>query len=223
MHVVGRPSWRFASGNGQCSDLHAALFARDAAGLGVPPSAEVPPRLAAEWLAGPLPPGLAAQSADTMAAAAGQWLTWWRQLLAVKVRLVDSEPPPGADMATRLAWAESLYLSEEFDPPDFGSLAGAPELRAVVTATQGAWPPRPTDRSDSFDYRLIRGIAERTAADFGVPIDAIDARAHVLDVQGVWWHVAGPGCVLCSPAATSDSAVAAELLSAVFTSRLRER
>lgn len=222
MHVVGRPSWRFGSGNGQCSDLHAALFARDAAGLGVPPSADVPPPLAAEWLAGELPPGLAALTGTRLAAAAGQWLTWWRQLLAVKVRLVDSEPPPGADVQTTLAWAGSLYRSEVFDPPDFDSLAWAPELRAAVAASQAAGPrPRPKDRIGSFDYRIVRTIAEQSAADFGVSVDAVDATAHVLDVRGVWWHVAGPGCVLCSPAATTDPAVAAELLSAVFTSRLR--
>ncbi len=221
MRVAGRPSWRFGSGNGQCSDLHTALFARDAAGLGVPPWPGVPPPLNGEWLTGASPPGLAALTGATLAAAAGQWSAWWRQLLASKVSLVDSRPPPGADMAATLAWTNSLYLSEVFDPPDFGSLAATPELRAVVAATHGAWPRRREDRSGSFDYSLIRGIAERTAADLGVPVDAMDARAHVLDVQGVWWHVAGPGCVLCSPAATTDPAAAAELLSAVFASRPR--
>ncbi len=221
MHVVGRPSWRFASGNGQSSDLHDALFTRDAAGLGVPPATDVPPPLAAEWLAGELPPGLAALSVASREAAASQWLTWWRQLLAAKVGLAGSGPPQGADLAAIQAWAESLSRSEVFDPPEFGSLAAMPELRAAAAATYGVRPSRLTDRSGSFDYQLIRGIAERTAADFGVPIDAVDARAHVLDVQGVWWHMAGPGCVLCSPAATTDPAAAAELLGAVFTSRLR--
>jgi hypothetical protein len=180
----------------------------------------VPPPLAAEWLAGEPPPGLSALSAADLATAAGQWLAWWRQLLAIKVSLVDSRPPPGADMATTMAWAESLYRSAVFDPPDFGSLASAPELQVVVRATQQTHPRVP-DRSGSFDHHVIRGIAERTAADFGAPIDAIDGRAHVLDVRGSWWHVPGPGCVLCSPAATTDPAVAAELLSAVFASRLR--
>jgi hypothetical protein len=54
-----------------------------------------------------------------------------------------------------------------------------------------------------------------------VPFDAIEGRAHVLDVQGLWRHLAGPGCVLCSPEATTDLAAAAELLRAVFASRLR--
>lgn len=219
MQVAGRPSWRFGYGNGQASDLHAALFARDVAGLVLPPAPEVPPPLAREWLAARALPGLPLPVA-ALANAAGQWLAWWGQLLAVKVSLVGSRPPAGADMAATMAWAESLATSAVFDPPEFESLAAAPELRTVVGATYASWP-RVADRSGAFDYRLIRGIAEQTAADFGVPIDAIDARAHVLDVQGSWWHVAGPGCVLCSPAATTDPAVAARLLGAVFASRLR--
>ncbi|MGH3301363.1 MAG: hypothetical protein ACRDOK_06665 [Streptosporangiaceae bacterium] len=219
MQVAGRPSWRFGYGNGQCSDLHEALFARDSAGLVVLPSPDVPPPLAAEWLAGELPPGLVMLTPAELAAAADQWLTWWRQLLAVKVSLVDSRPGPGADMAATLSWAESLYRSAAFDPPEFDSLVSMPELQAVVRATQPSHPRVP-DRSGSFDYQLICGIAEQTAADFGTPIDAIDGTAHVLDVQGSWWHVAGPGCVLCSPAATADPAIAAQLLRAVFASRL---
>jgi hypothetical protein len=220
MHVAGRPSWRFASGNGQCSDLHQALFARDSAGLAVVPSPDVPPPLAAEWLAGESPRGVSAFATADLSAAADQWLTWWRQLLAVKARLVDSRPPPGAAMATTLAWTESLYRSVVFDPPDFDSLASAPQLQAVVRATQQSHPPVP-DRSGSFDYQIVRQTALRTAAHFSVPIDVMNARAHVLDVQGSWWRVVGPGCVLCSPAATSDPAVAAELLTAAFASRLR--
>jgi hypothetical protein len=220
MQVKGRPSWRFEFGNGPTPDLHEALFARDRAGLDVPPSPDVPPPLAEEWLAGESQPGLAALSTAGLAAAAGQWLTWWRQLLAVEVRLVDSRPPPDAELATIQALSRSLYASRIFDSPDFGSLASAPELQAVAIATRRALLPRPKGRGGSFEYHLIRSIAEQTAADYGLPIDAIDARAHVLDVQGSWWHVAGPGCVLCSPAATTDPAVAADLLRAAFTSRL---
>ncbi len=222
MQVRGRPSWRFGYGNGQCSDLHEALFARDSAGLTVLPATDVPPPLAHEWLAGELPAGLVALTAADLAVAAGQWLTWWRQLLAVKVTLIDSRPPAGADMATTQAWARSLYRSAVFDPPDFDSLASTPELQAVVRAAQQVHP-RVRDRSGSFPHQLIRTMAEQTAADFGVPIDAIVAQAHVLDVHGSWWHVVGPGCVLCSPSATTDLVMAEEMLRAVFASRLTER
>jgi len=220
MRVAGRPSWRFAFGNGQASDLHAALYARDAAGLDVPAAPDVPPRLAADWLAGDASPRPTAVTAAGRASAAGQWLPWWRALLAVKVSIVDSRPPANGDMAATLAWAKLLHSSAVFDPPEFAALAATRELRAVITATYAAWPQVP-DRSGSFDYGLIRSTAEQIAAEFGVPIEAMDARAHVLDVRGSWWHVVGPGCVLCSPGATSDPAVAAQLLGAVFASRLR--
>jgi hypothetical protein len=216
MQVAGRPSWRFEHGNGQCSHLRAALFARDSAGLAVPPSIDVPPPLAAEWLAGQAPPGLAALTAADLAAAATQWLEWWRALVASTV--AEARPPHGADTAEVLAWLSNRHAAV-FDPPEFGSLTAMPELRAVARATQQIHPRVP-DRSGSFDYPLIRSTAEQTATDFGVPIDAIDGTAHVLDVQGSWWYVPGPGCVLCSPAATTDAAAAAKLLRAVFASRL---
>lgn len=219
MRVDGQPSWRFGYGNGNCSHLLGALFARDSAGLAILPEPDVPPPLAAEWLAGELPPGLATLTAADLMAAAGQWLEWWRALLADTVAEAGSRPPADADMADVLAWVASRHAAV-FDPPEFGSLAGWPALRAVARATQQAHPRVP-DRSGSFNHQLTRSIAEQTAADFGVPLDAIDATAHVLDVQGSWWRVIGPGCVLCSPAATTDSAVAAELLRAVFASRLR--
>jgi hypothetical protein len=218
MQVAGRPSWRFGHGNGQCPHLRAALFARDSAGLVVPPSPDVPPLLAAEWLAGELPSGLRALTAADLAAAAGQWLEWWRALLASTVAEAGSRPPYEADMADVLAWLANRHAAV-FDPPEFGSLATMPELRAVARATQQTHP-RVQDRYGSFDHYLVRRIAEQTAADFGMPIDAIDATAHVLDVQGSWWYVPGPGCVLCSPAATTDAAAAAKLLRAVFASRL---
>jgi hypothetical protein len=219
MRTVDRPSWRFAHGNGQVSDLHEALFARDAAALVVPPSSDVPPALASGWLARESWPMRPTLSAAERAAAGHQWLAWWRQLLAVKVSLA-SGPPLNGDIATTLAWAESLYSSAAFDEPEFASLASAPELQAMVRAAHQARPRGLPGRSGSFQYQVIRRIAEQTAADFSVPTDAIDGRAHVLDVRGTWWHVAGPGCVLCSPAATTDAKVAEQLLRAVFVSRL---
>jgi hypothetical protein len=221
MRVAGRLSWRFEYGNGQASDLRDALFARDVAGLEVPPSHDdIPPPLVAEWLVGQPPPGLAALTAADLAAAADQWLRWWRLLLTNRVSVDESRPPPGAAVETVMAWAKLLYESAVFDPPDFDSLASAPELQSVVRATHGARPRGLADRSGSFNYQLIRLIAEQTAAEFGVSMDAIDATAHVLDVQGSWWRVIGPGCVLCSPAATTDPEIAEPLLRELFASRL---
>jgi hypothetical protein len=261
MQVRGRPSWRFGYGNGSVLDLNGSLFVRDAAGLPVPAAPDVPPPLAPDWLVGGPPAGLAAVTTAARATAAGQWLTWWRRLVAAKVDETQARPPAGGDTAAMMDWLRARAGRENaaFDPPEFASLASAPELRAAAAASCAAWPRRGStatsdvvdeggpdvgdgvpgsplsrgaeqtgsgrqprrgaDRSGSFDYYLIRSIAEQTAADFGVPIDAIDGDAHILDVQGSWWYVPGPGCVLCSPAATTDAA--AELLSAVFASRLR--
>ena len=75
MQVAGSSSWRFEEDNAQY--LHVALFTRDAAGPSVPPSADVPPQLASG------PSGSAGiLSADERRAAAAQWVTWWRRLLA---------------------------------------------------------------------------------------------------------------------------------------------
>ncbi len=254
MRLAGRPSWRFGYGNGSASDLHASLFARDAAGLAVSAEPDVPPSLASDWLVGGPPSGLAAVTSTARATAASQWLTWWRRLVEAKCDETQARPPAGGDTAAMMDWlrARAERFNASFDPPRFASLASTPELRAVVAASyparrrrsaeavvdldveggpgvghrilgRGACPrPRSgANRSGSFDYDLIRSIAEQTAAEFGVPIDAIDGTAHVLDVQGSWWHVAGPGCVLCSPAAITDAAEAAQLLSAVFASQLR--
>jgi hypothetical protein len=262
MRFAGRPSWRFGYGNGSVSDLHFSLFVRDTAGLPVPVAPDVPPPLAPGWLVGGPSAGLAAVTTAGRATAAGQWLTWWRRLVAAKLDVAQARPPAGSNTAAVIDWARARAEREHaaFDPPEFASLASAPELRAAAAASFAAWTrggsratsdivdeggrdvgdgvPRPplsrgaeqtgsgrrlrlgADRSGSFDYYLIRSIAEQTAADFGVPIDAIDGDAHILDVQGSWWHVAGPGSVLCSPAATADPAAAAELLRAVFASRL---
>jgi len=220
MHIAGRPSWRFEHGNGQASDLQDALLSRDLAGLAVPPSPDVPPPLAADWLAGQPPAGLAALTAAELTAAAAQWPGWWRQLLANKVSIGDSRPPPGAGVEAMMAWAKLLCESAVFDPPGFDSLALVPELQALVRATYGTRPRGLADRPGSFHHQLIRSIAEETAEESGAPIDAMDVTAHVLDVRGSWWHVAGPGCVLCSPAATADPGVAEQLLRAAFASRL---
>jgi hypothetical protein len=262
MRFADRPSWRFGHGDGSVSDLHFSLFVRDAAGLAVPVAPDVPPPLAPSWLADGPPPGLMTVSSAARATAASQWLGWWRRLVADMLDETRSRPPAGGDTAAVMDWLRGRATRQDasFDPPDFVSLASAPELRAAVAASYGARPrggsaatsevdveggpgvgdrvpgrpsdhaaeqarsgPRPrrgADRSGSFDYYLVRGIAEQSAADFGVPIDAVDGTAHVLDVQGSWWHVAGPGSVLCSPAATTDPATAAELLRAVFASRL---
>lgn len=79
MYQAGSPSWRFMEDDAQF--LHLALFMRDAAGLAVTRSDDIPPSLAGEGAR----PGCDPPRGRTRAAA-GQWATWWRRLLAQAVR-----------------------------------------------------------------------------------------------------------------------------------------
>lgn len=69
-----------------------------------------------------------------------------------------------------------------------------------------------------FRWAIVRDVAEQTAAGLGVPVGRMTGYASVLDVDGIWWHLAGPGCALCSGAAARDPAAAADVLRAVFNS-----
>jgi hypothetical protein len=69
-----------------------------------------------------------------------------------------------------------------------------------------------------FRWAIVRDAAEQTAAELGVPVGRMTGYASVLDVDGIWWHLAGPGCALCSGDAARDPAAAADVLRAVFSS-----
>jgi hypothetical protein len=218
MQVAGRPSWRFEEND--AGDLHLALFARDAAGLDVPSAPDIPP---------PLTAAIDQLLAPPSAAAASQWATWWRGLIRFQAGGIGPSRRlgPGDDLQAWLAEMRERHLAV-FDPPGFESLASMPELRAVVRATFAA-DGRPLLRRDpptavpprAFAYGVVRAAAEAAAAEFGVSPGEIDGTAHVLDVQGAWFFLAAPGYALCSSAAAADPQVAAQLLGAVFASRLR--
>jgi hypothetical protein len=215
----GSGSWQF--GHGDMGYLHTALFVRDAARLPVPPSADIPPRLAGDLpdCADVLPPG-------DQAAAGQQWILWWRRLVGQAVREERQRVAahgPGQDMWDRLR--ERFAGREDvFDPPDFGSLADMNPLQSAVIATFAVWmqwpasPHRDRPEPQEFAWPLVREAAESTAADLGIPVSDLNAYAHVLDVTGMWSYVAGPGCALCSAAVARDKAAAGQLLREVFSS-----
>jgi hypothetical protein len=217
MQIAGRPSWRFEEND--AGDLHAALFTRDAGGLTPSPAPDIPPPLLVAV------DGLEPDSAHP-AAAAGQWVAWWRGLVGFRIDEVQPRRRPAPDEDLH-AWLRAMAErhAAAFDPPEFTSLASMPELRAVATATfadgqrllsrQPQVPPR------AFDYRLVRAAAEAAATEFGVSPAEIDGAVDVLDVQGAWSFLAGPGYALCSRAAAADPEGAAQLLRTVFASRLR--
>src|SRR5215469_358604 len=217
MQIAGRPSWRFEEKAG--GDLHLALLVRDAAGLAVPPAPDIPPPLAAAIDRLPAP---------ASAAAAPQWVTWWRAL--VRFHSGEAAPSrrirPADDLDAWLGAMRERYLAV-FDPPEFESLAPMPELRAVASGlfaaggrplVHGEPPTRTPPRT--FDYRVVRGAAEGAIAEFGVDPGEIDGTVQFLDVQGAWSHLAAPGYALCSAQLAADPAAAAALLHEVFASRL---
>ena len=218
MQLAGSSSWRLGTDNAQF--LHIGLFVRDATRLTVPPSADIPPRLA-----GDVPDLSAVLPAGERAAAAAQWVIWWRWLLGHAVREARRRRQErGHDAMTRVR-AMAEREQEILDPPEFRSLADMPALRSAAVATFDdavTWTNGP-ERSGQgehgvFAWRLIRDTAESTAAELGIPVGDMDAVVHVLNVPGSWSHLAGPGCGICSITMPDDPQAARLLLHEVFAS-----
>lgn len=112
---------------------------------------------------------------------------------------------------------------EDFDPPDFGSLACLQPLQSAVAATfdvsrgLSSHQPGSAGVPERFAWRLVRDAAETTAAELGIPVGDLTGYANVLEVEGLWWYLAGPGCALCSAAAAVDPLAATRLLREVFS------
>jgi hypothetical protein len=225
MHLRGSSSWQF--GHGDMGYLHTALFVRDAARLPVAPAADIPPRLAADVpdCADVLPPG-------ERDAAGQQWVVWWRQLVgqaAREARQSVTPLPAGTDPDDFEARIRHSFAGREdvFDPPRFGSLAGVQPLQSAVTATfesSRGWSsnqPGRTGESKRFAWLLVRDAAESTATQLGIPVNDLTGYANVLEVEGLWSYLGGPGCALCSAAVACDPIAAARLLREVFSSGRR--
>ena len=220
MQVAGSSSWRFTEDHSEL--LHIALFIRDAMALPVPQAPDIPPPLTSP------PPGWPGRGADP-AAAAVQWAAWWRRLGAGEAEEARAAGRLGGGEADQQAWADAAFAQHEelFDPPDFTSLAGSPELRSLVRELSEAaidWagragPTRPPGGA-GFGWPLVRAVAEDVAAREGVPLAAVHGTVQVLGVDGVWSCLAEPGFALCSARLAASSDRARALLRAVFTSGL---
>ncbi len=223
MHRQGTRSWRFGHGDG--SYLHTALFVRDAARLPVAASADIPPRLAVD-----VPDYGRVLPSGERAAAAQQWVVWWHRLVGQAVREARQSVTPlpaDTDPDNFKAVIRHKYAGrdEAFDPPDFRSLAALEPLQSAVIATfklARGWPSYQPGSAEverkRFPWPLVRNTAEDTAADLGIPIGDLTGYADVLEVEGMWSHLAGPGCALCSAAVACDPPAAARLLREVFSS-----
>ena len=221
MHLRGSSSWQF--GHGDMGYLHTALVVRDAAQLRVPPSADVPPPLAGDVPeADVLPPG-------ERAAAGQQWVAWWHRLIGQAIREARQSVtplPPGTDPDDFEDRIPHRFAGQKdvFDPPDFASLADMEQLQSAAVATFGVprgssrYQPDSAEEPERFAWPVVRDAAESTAADLGISVGEVTGYAHVLEVEGFWSYLAGPGCALCSAAVACDPLAAARLLREVFRS-----
>lgn len=114
---------------------------------------------------------------------------------------------------------------EILDPPEFRSLADMQALRSAVVATFDdavAWTNGPgrggPQEHGVFAWPLSRDSAQSTAAELGIPVGDMDAVVYVLNVQGSWSHLAGPGCGICSVTMPDDPQAARLLLHDLFAS-----
>jgi len=217
MQIAGRTSWRLSEQDG--GDLYLALLARDAGGLEVPPTPDMPPPVTTAIDRLPVAPS---------PVAAVQWVTWWRGLVSFQADEASPSRRPGPEDDVH-AWLDSMRERHMavFDPPRFGSLASMPELRAVASAMfagDGRLLQRLGEARGmapaAFDYQIVRAVAESAIADFGVDPGEIDGTVQFLDVQGAWSYLAAPGYALCSMELAADATAAAQVLRAVFASRL---
>lgn len=215
-------SWRFAEGIEQLPLV--ALYVRDAMGLGVPPGELVPPRLDAV-----LPDRSGLLDAGQSAAAGAQWLDWWRAVLARDIRMHRGTP----EGVERSPWMEQLphVATALFDPSDFASRTDRPALRAALRASFPEalrWADQlrrtllepPQGSPTTFDYQLVRAVAEQTIRYYRVSPDAVTACAVVLPVEGCWWYRYEPGAIVCSVPAAADPVVARAVLTDAFASGL---
>lgn len=212
-------SFRFTQGSSQL--LHIALFIRDTAALPVPDAPDNPPML----LRRPTPSVVV--PADRVSAAVEQWRQWWREL----VRHDSLSRVPGSP-AHHTPIGEVLRRAEHaFDPPDFHSMTGEPDLRLLVSNTYLAaveWANRyrreqsgPDPRPEpALDLSLIRAAARSVAHEGNVGLGRLDATVQVLDVNGTWSAAGGPGTWLCSRAAARDPHTAAVVIRNAFLSAL---
>ncbi len=233
MHVAGSASWLLDEPDSQLP--HVALFARDAVGLTIPTVQDVPPPLAGQI-----------DRRDVLLrpaqhdSATGQWLAWWRQILTY---LAEESVPRRSTNDHKHERLRSVARRRRdfFDPPDFAALAGAPELKLAVTATYRdglKWlehrepdpgpagesyetePPSEHVTPGGFRWTAIRDAAEHLASERGVPVGDLRAVAYVLEVEGLWSYIAGPGCAICSSGTATDPEAADRFLRRAFGSSL---
>lgn len=203
MRIVDQPSWQFR--HAVRDHLHEVLLVRDALSLPVGGGSDLPPRLTeVEAVSGVL-------DGDQLVEAASAWPSCWNSVLAITARhelqLGSLGDDPVQGLRTRRAERRQV-----FDPPDWVSLSDRPALRAAaqeVLARERRWvmPNRSSPANfgrESFSWSVVNATAESLIDELHVSPDALKGCAFVLQVEGVWWHIALPGVALSSYQASVD-------------------
>jgi hypothetical protein len=156
---------------------------------------------------------------------------WWRRLVGYEMAevLLRRDQDEGKD-----AWARAQATFERkgriFDPPEFESLGNMLALRsALATTYSDAIRSNSFDRNgirkpeqrELFGWPIVSSVAESVCADRNVAPDHLDAAVFVLDVRGLWSHLAGPGRALCSAAVSAHPPTAHALMYDAFSSGLK--
>ena len=222
MKLGGSSSWRLETRDSQF--LHVALYVRESAGIQIPADEGAPPRLRQET-----PPD-AADPRDGARVLSEQWWAWWQSLVAFEVGAFEMTRgwQDGGDPPRLRALADAG--SAAFDPPDFDTIAGLPELRAVVSrrwrealdwfAGRSAEPRHSRPGVPAISHAVIEHVALSVAAERRVALDRLDAAVDLLDVSGLWAHDAAPGYVLCSAELARDEDLTAHVVRRAFLSGL---
>lgn len=215
-------SWR-VSVDPRSTLLHQALFVRDAAGLLVESTSEIPPRLR-----GDIPDRSGLFSMDWRASGGVGWTSWWHELVrwAALPRLVsllsDSaftrRPPGGYPFPA----PPPFPVGDEEDESSGTELQRVLELAAQWSPTlraelRGARGPSLFTLGDN---ERIGSIARETATRLGVPLEAMRAVILTLAVSGEWSHRPLEGVLLCSESAMESEVLFATLLADTFVTGL---
>lgn len=209
--------------------LHVALYIRAKEGIRISDAPSAPPPLRHVDATPACRPHVA--SGDLEA----QWLGWWRWIAEHEARVAaigrDALFGGAADVARQIADT----MERAFDPPEFASLAGSPDLRAIVAARHREafdwWSSLdangPTRVGESavpvIPYPIIQRAAEVVSAERNVPANGLAADIGVLDVTGPWLHLVAPGYLLCSADVFRNDEAAEGMVRRVFESGLDGR
>jgi len=217
-------SWR-VSVDPRPAVLHEAIFVRDAAGLVVELTSEIPPRLR-----GDVPDLSSDFSIDWRSSAGVRWTSWWHELVrwSALSQLVYVLSDSAFTLGRPPGGSYPYSPPPRFPARDQKDDSSRTELQRVCevatqwsstlrTELRGAQGPSLITLSDN---ERIGSIAKETAVRHGVPLEAMKAVILTLAVTDEWSHRPLQGVLLCSESVMEDEVLFASLLADTFLSGL---